>query len=149
MDTILTLIGTCIGSMITGMFALTIAILDKKQRKEDSINMINLERRKSFTDAQRSKALYLCEQIEMFRQLEEKYIEEVVALRTQLNILPNKFGSVKVEMREKINNDEKRLNYKLSDYLYLKNFFEESQSILEHDKIEIKDLDRLDKEGKK
>ena len=125
---ILVLAGTLLGGIITGTFSLVSTILDKRQRKTEVQSQISIEKKKLFAEAQRQKAVHLCEQLELFRQLEEKYIDEVISLRTELNRTSNKQGSIKTEFRDKVNDEENRIEYKKSDYLRNKSFFVESQS---------------------
>ncbi len=125
------LIGTLAGSFITGLFTFITSFLDKRQRKIEICEQIALEKNKFFTEKQREKSLELCDQLELFRQLEEKYIEEVVSLRTQLKQEPNKAQSVKNEFRGKINSDENRISYSKSDYLTYKKYFSEIVNIPE------------------
>ena len=125
------LIGTLAGSFITGLFTFITSFLDKRQRKIEISEQIALEKNKFFTEKQREKSLVLCDQLELFRQLEEKYIEEVVSLRTKLKQEPNKAQSVKNEFRGKINSDENRISYSKSDYLTYKKYFSEIVNIPE------------------
>ena len=122
---LLVLIGTLSGSLITGLFSFLIAILDKKQRKSELYEQISLEKKKFFSEKQREKSLELCEQLELFRNLEEKYIEEISSLRKKYDIEPNKNQSIKIEFREKVNTDDNRITYSKSDYLNYKKYFTE------------------------
>ncbi len=134
MDSLLVLIGTCCGGVITGCFSLIIALLDRNQRQNEMKNNKMIEDRKLFSDNQRTKAIYLVNQIERFRQLEEKYIDEVVNLRSQINITPNKPDSVKKDFRDMVNDEDCHLNYSKSDYNWLLNFFGAEASVRHNDK---------------
>lgn len=131
---ILILIGTLLGGIITGAFSIVLALMDKRQRKTELKEQISLEKQKLFSEAQRLKSVYLCEQVELFRQLEEEYVNEIVTLRTEIKRAPNKYGSVKTEFRDKINDEENRIDYKKSDYLKNKSFFVEGQSYFFNEK---------------
>ena len=133
------------GVVITGIFSLIIAFLDKNQRKTELREQLDFERSKLFSDKQRQKSIFFCDQLELFRLLEEKYIEEVVSLRAKLNIEPNKSGSVKNEFRDKVNDEENRLCYKKSDYLKNKSFFLENRSYSQNQK-EIETSDKSDEQ---